>query len=88
VKELNTSLQTKQVADSFANADDHLRLDVTVAAYAEVLRQGPWSQIMDLRTVSTNAERLAASSFANDQKVQEFSQLAAQAAKMVPQNWG
>jgi Ca-activated chloride channel homolog len=88
VKELNTELQAKQVASSFANADDHLRLDVTVAAYAEVLRQGPWSQIMDLRTVSTNAERLAASSFANDQKVQEFSQLAAQAAKMVPQNWG
>jgi Ca-activated chloride channel homolog len=87
VKELNIPMQARQIAPSFANADEHLRLDVTVAAYAEVLRQGPWSRIMDLGTVAANAQRLASTSFVNDEKVREFSQLATQASQLVPRTW-
>jgi Ca-activated chloride channel homolog len=87
VKELNTPLTAQQVASSFSSADEHLRLDITVAAYAEVLRQGPWSRIMDLGTVSANAQRLASTNFANDEKVQEFSRLTTQASKLVPRTW-
>ncbi len=86
VKEAKQSLRRNAIASQFSSADRHLRLDVVTAAYAEVLRQGPWSRIMDLSTVAANAQRLVGPSgvFAADPAVQELADLTEVAARLRP----
>ncbi len=86
IKEISEPLRRDAVAAQFGSADSHLRLDVVTAAYAEVLRQGPWSRIMDLTTVAANARRLVGSDgqFSANREVQELARLTEVAAQLRP----
>lgn len=76
--ETSAVLSSQDLADDFAAAAPHLRLDATVAAYAEVLRESYWST-GDLDAVAREAEALAAA-LPTDPAVEEFAGLAGSAA--------
>jgi Ca-activated chloride channel family protein len=59
VTEIEKSLFTNDIADSFDDASPRFRLDVAVAAFADVLGEGAWSQSTDLDEVSRVAEDAA-----------------------------
>ena len=86
VKETEQELRRDDVATRFSAAAPHLRLDVVTAAYAEVLREGPWSRIMDLTTVAANAQRLVDRNgpFGGNSDVEDFARLTEQAARLRP----
>jgi len=80
--ETSAELSSQDLAGAFADADPHLRLDATVAAYAEVLRESYWSRA-DLAGVAREAGSLA-DTLPGDPVVAEFAQLAGSAARMDP----
>ncbi len=86
IKETDSKLKANTLTTEFRSADDHLRLDIVAAAYADVLREGSWSRLMDLTTVATNAQRLVEANgpFANDPTVREFADLTQLAARLRP----
>jgi Ca-activated chloride channel homolog len=86
VKERKAQLRSGVLATDFRSADDHLRLDIVATAYADVLREGSWSRLMDLTTVAANAQRLVQSDgpFVNNPQVTEFADLTQQAARLRP----
>jgi Ca-activated chloride channel homolog len=86
INETDAKLKANTIATEFRSADDHLRLDIVAAAYADVLREGSWSRLIDLTTVATNAQRLVEvnGAFAKNKDVQEFADLAQQAARLRP----
>jgi Ca-activated chloride channel homolog len=87
VREMDNTLRANAIASDFAASDDHLRLDVVVVAYAEILRGGSWSRITDLQTVAVNAERLANGPFANSPEVRELAELTAAASRIKGRTW-
>jgi Ca-activated chloride channel homolog len=87
VKEAKQTLRVQQLASDFGSSDAHLRLDVVVTAYAEVLRQGSWSRFIDLEAVSANARRLADGPFTNSAEVQDLARLTEQALKIKNRTW-
>jgi Ca-activated chloride channel homolog len=86
-KEAKRALRVEDLSSDFASSDAHLRLDVVVTAYAEVLRQGSWSRFIDLEAVSVNARRLADGPFANSVDVQDLARLTEQALKIKNRTW-
>jgi Ca-activated chloride channel family protein len=79
--ELSTSLYTSELSPSFDAADIHYQLAVTVAQYAELLRESPYTGQSTMRDVSRLAKSVA-SRLPRDEDVQEFAALVAQAARL------
>jgi Ca-activated chloride channel family protein len=59
VGELTREIRTSDVARSFEASDPYFRFDAIVAATAEVLRDSPWVQRLDLAGVADTADREA-----------------------------
>ena len=57
VDELTREIRTNELARSFEASDPHFRFDAIVAATAEVLRESPWTERLDLVTVADVADR-------------------------------
>ena len=57
VDELTREVRTNDLARSFEASDPHFRFDAIVAATAEVLRDSPWTERLDLVTVADVAAR-------------------------------
>lgn len=81
VKETTTRINTANFADTLREAESRLGLDVTVAAYAEVLRQGPWAKITNLQEISAQSAYLERE-LGNDPDVVEFIRLLQLAARL------
>jgi Ca-activated chloride channel homolog len=79
VRETSAPMKMSRLSSSLDDADPRLGLSVTVAAYAEVLRRGPWSRVTDLGQLATQSRRLE-SRLAGDVDVMEFVRLVEQAA--------
>ncbi|MGH9210129.1 MAG: YfbK domain-containing protein [Acidimicrobiales bacterium] len=77
----SAELTTDGLSASFDEASDRLRQDILVAAFAEVLRDGPWSEQVSLRNVADNAAALQSDP---DDVVAEFVTLASAAADLAP----
>jgi Ca-activated chloride channel family protein len=78
VIELEQPFATSDIAPQFADATPQFRLAVTVAEFAEQLRESGYAQGRSMADVLTLAEGVAAD-LANDADVQEFVQLVRQA---------
>jgi Ca-activated chloride channel family protein len=74
------SLSLSELASSFDRAPERLRQDILVAAFAEHLRDAPWSEAVDVGTVADNAEALERS--LDDEVFAEFAQLTRIAANL------
>ena len=57
VDELVREVRTSDLARSFEASDPHFRFDAIVAATAEVLRDSPWTERLDLVSVADVAAR-------------------------------
>ena len=57
VDELTRAIRTSDLARSFEASDPHFRFDAIVAATAEVLRDSPWTERLDLAAVADVAAR-------------------------------
>ena len=57
VDELTREVRTNDLARTFEASDPYFRFDAIVAATAEVLRQSPWTERLDLVTVADVAAR-------------------------------
>jgi Ca-activated chloride channel family protein len=78
--ESSAVLTVADLAESFDRAPDRLRQDILVAAFAESLRDAPWSEQVSLRNVADNAAALDPRS--DDDVVAEFVELTAAAADL------
>ncbi len=81
IKETSTEIRTGKFSARLSDADPRLGLDVTVAAYAEVLRQGPWARLTNLRDIASQTAYLDRQ-LGGDPDVVEFIQLLKQAASL------
>lgn len=81
VTELEQPFAVRDFATQFTDAAPHFRLAVTVAEFAEQLRESSYAQDRTLRDVLALAENVAAD-LANDAHVQEFVQLVRQASEV------
>jgi Ca-activated chloride channel homolog len=79
VIEIKEKVQTSAVGTPLANANPRLGLSITVAAYAEVLRQGPWYRVTTLQDLAQQSRRLEVP-LAGDPDVKEFIRLLDRAA--------
>lgn len=75
------TLTAGDLAGSFEAAPDRLRQSILVAAFAESLRQAPWSQRVSLGQVADNAAVLRRA-LPDDDRVAEFAELASTAADL------
>lgn len=57
VDELAREIRTNDLARTFEASDPYFRFDAIVAATAEVLRESPWTERLDLVTVADVADR-------------------------------
>jgi Ca-activated chloride channel family protein len=80
--ERSATITAGDLAGSFDQAPDRLRQDVLVAAFAECLRDAPWSERVSLGQVADNAQVLS-SVLADDQDVAELAQLTRTAADLI-----
>ncbi len=55
--ELTREVRTSDLARSFEATDPYFRFDAIVAATAEVLRDSPWTERLDLVTIADVADR-------------------------------
>ena len=78
VVELDQSIATDGLAESFDAADPHFQWDVIVAEYAEILRESYWAQNSTLAGVSEEARRVGRL-LGNSPRVAEFIELAERA---------
>jgi Ca-activated chloride channel homolog len=78
VTEIERSIDASEVQDNFEEASPRFRLDVAVAAFADVLGDGAWMQNADFDRILEVA-RGAAAQLPNDVDVQEFVALIEQA---------
>jgi Ca-activated chloride channel family protein len=78
VKEINGNFNTWDLADRFENSDAYYRLAVTVAQFAEVLRESPYVQI-SLSELAERAERISRDLRENEEAA-EFADLVQEAA--------
>ena len=81
--EFNGLLPATVLDDTFESSDARFQLDVVAAAYAEALRQSPWSEEITLGWVAEEARRIAGQ--LNDDDVWEFSNVTATAAELMGQ---
>ena len=75
------SLSVGELATSFDRAPERLRQDILVAAFAEHLRDAPWSEAVDLGAIADNADALGRS-LVDDEAFAEFTQLTRMAANL------
>ncbi len=80
VKETSVKMDSRDFADSLGDANPRLGLDVTVAAYAEVLREGPWAKITTLDEIARQSTYLERE-LGNDPDVLEFVRLVTRASE-------
>jgi len=80
--ERSATLTAEDLAESFDQAPVRLRQDILVAAFAETLRDAPWSDQVSLRNVADNAAALASNEDLSDDIVTEFVALTATAADL------
>jgi hypothetical protein len=59
VDELTREIRASDLARSFEASDPYFRFDAIVAATAEVLRDSPWTQRLDLARIADTADREA-----------------------------
>jgi Ca-activated chloride channel family protein len=78
--EFNGRLPASVLSPAFDTAEPRFRLGVVAAAYAETLRNSPWSTEITLAWIAEEADRLAATLDDND--VWEFAQLTTRAAAL------
>ncbi len=57
IEELTREIRTNDLARTFEASDPYFRFDAIVAATAEVLRESPWTERLDLVTVADVADR-------------------------------
>ena len=81
VVELSQDFETNQMADSFERSDPHFQWDVSVAEYAEVLRDSYWAKNSSLEAVRRQVERIS-ELLPRNQDVTEFVNLARQASDL------
>jgi Ca-activated chloride channel family protein len=79
--ERSATLSAAGIAGSFEQAPDRLWQDILVAAFAECLRDAPWSERVSLAQVADNAELLARRLPA-EEPVAEFARLTRTAAEL------
>jgi Ca-activated chloride channel homolog len=79
IRELKTRMDGGRFVDRLSDADPRLGLDVTVAAYAEVLRQAPWSRVTNLNELARQSRALQ-ERLGQDEDVVEFIELLNRAA--------
>jgi Ca-activated chloride channel family protein len=79
--ERSATLSAAGIAGSFEQAPDRLWQDILVAAFAECLRDAPWSERVSLAQVADNAELLARR-LPGEEPVAEFARLARTAAEL------
>jgi Ca-activated chloride channel homolog len=79
IRETHTPMSGSRFATRLADADPRLGLDVTVAAYAEVLREAPWGRVTNLTELARESRALE-QRLAGDKDVVEFVQLLNRAA--------
>jgi Ca-activated chloride channel family protein len=83
--ESSARLTTADLAPSFDEAPVRLRQDILVAAFAESLRDAPWSEQVSMRNVADNAAALASaggSDLDSDAVLAEFVDLTSAAADL------
>jgi Ca-activated chloride channel family protein len=74
VREINGNYNTWDLPGSFEDAAPHYQLAVTVAQFAEVLRQSPYAYGISLSQLAQRAYRLA-SQMPEDERVSEFADM-------------
>ncbi len=79
IRELKTRMDGTRFVARLGDADPRLGLDVTVAAYAEVLRQAPWSRVTTLGELARQSRALQ-ERLGQDSDVVEFIDLLNRAA--------
>ncbi len=81
VQEINGDFNTWDISPSFESAPPHYQVAVTVAQYAEHLRQSPWSVGASFGQVLQQAVRLAGL-LPQDKDVMEFASLVSRASQI------
>lgn len=81
VREINGNINTWDIAGGFEDTSPHYQLAVTVAQYAEILRQSPYAGDTSLNELAQRAGWLA-SRLDEDEQVTEFADLVWRAAQM------
>jgi Ca-activated chloride channel family protein len=84
VTEISRSISPADFASDFFEASYRFQLDAVVAEFAEILRDSYWAKESSLLKVAVDARRIA-EYLTGDEDVQEFAQLASQAALMTDQ---
>jgi Ca-activated chloride channel family protein len=79
--ELEDSINVRDLAKSWKEADPSLKLATLVAEYAEILKGSYWAKDGDLDDVLRRAQHLSPE-FAGDARVADFVSLVAEAAKL------
>jgi len=74
VDEVTHDIRMSDLARSFEASDPYFRFDAIVAATAEVLRDSPWTERLDVSTVADIADREAGGLPATDE-VHDFLRL-------------
>jgi Ca-activated chloride channel family protein len=85
VTEIEKSISLGQFAESFAETSPRFQLTAVVAEYAEILRDSYWAKESSLEEVAQEARHIA-EYLPQDMDVQEFAELATQAAQITEQN--
>ena len=81
VKEINGNFNTWDASEHFEDTDPHYQLAVTVAQFAETLRESPYTYDLSLSELASRARRIARQ-LPEDEQAAEFAQLALQAAEL------
>lgn len=81
VKEINGNFNTWDIASGFDQSNPRYQLAVTVAQFAEILRESPYVEPLSLSNLARRAERIA-HQLNNDEQVWEFAQLVRRAAEL------
>jgi Ca-activated chloride channel homolog len=81
VTEIERSIDASEILSNFDDASPRFRLDVAVAAFADVLGDGAWMQNADFESI-LDVARTAANQLADDLDVQEFVALVEQAQQL------
>jgi Ca-activated chloride channel family protein len=80
--ERSATIVAGNLVASFEQAPDRLRQDILVAAFAESLREAPWSERVSLGQIADNA-RVLSSVLPEDEDVAELAELTATAADLL-----
>ncbi len=81
VREMNGNFNTWDLAGRFEDASPRFQLVVTVAQFAEILRESPYVNDITLRDLARRAQRIA-NQIPEDEQVSEFADLVTRAARL------